>query len=50
MVATVATVAVVALGAAVFEAALLPGMILGVAAIEAPMAVPKIGAALDPLF
>jgi hypothetical protein len=50
MVATVTTVAVVAVGAAVFEAALLPGMILGVAAMAAPAALPKIGAALNPLF
>jgi hypothetical protein len=50
MVATVATVAVVALGAAVFEAALLPGMVLGVAAMLAPSALPKIGTALNRLF
>jgi len=50
MVATVATVAVVGAGAALFEAALLPGMILGVAAMAAPAALPKIGAALNPLF
>ena len=50
MVATVATVVVVGAGAALFEAALLPGMILGVAAVAAPTALPKIGAALNPLF
>jgi hypothetical protein len=33
-----------------FEAALLPGMFLGVAAVAAPTALPKIGAALNPLF
>jgi len=50
MVATVATVAVVGVGAALFEVALLPGMILGVAAMAAPAALPKIGAVLNPLF
>ena len=47
MVATVATVAVVGVAAAVFEAALLPGIVLGVAA---PKYLPKMGAALKPLF
>jgi hypothetical protein len=50
MIATAATVAVVGLAAAVFEAALLPGMVLGVAAMLAPKALPKAGAALNPLF
>src|SRR5262249_3924800 len=50
MVATVATVAVVGIAAAAFEAALLPGIVLGVAAVAAPKYVPKIGAALNPLF
>jgi hypothetical protein len=35
-VATIATVAVVGVGAAVFEAALLPGIVLGVAAVQYP--------------
>jgi hypothetical protein len=48
--ATAATVGVVAVGALVFEAALLPGMILGVCAMLAPKALPKIGGALNPLF
>jgi Protein of unknown function (DUF5132) len=47
---TVATVAVVGIGAAVFEAALLPGLILGVAAVCVPRYFPQIGAALQPLF
>src|SRR5215475_12206282 len=47
---TVATVAVVAAGAALFEAALLPGIVIGVAAVAAPKYLPKLGAALNPLF
>ena len=50
MVATVATVAVVGVAAAAFEVALLPGIILGVAAVAVPRYFPKIGAALNPLF
>jgi hypothetical protein len=47
---TVATVAIVGIGAAVFEAALLPGLVLGVAAMCVPRFYPQIGSALDPLF
>lgn len=50
MTATIATVAVVAAGAALFEAALLPGLILGVAAMAAPKYLPKMAGALTPLF
>lgn len=50
LVATVATVGVVGIGVAVVEAALLPGVILGVAAMAAPKLVPKLGAALAPMF
>ena len=50
VIATVATVGVVGVGAAVFEAALLPGIILGVAAMWAPQYFPKMGKALQPLF
>ncbi len=46
---TVATVAVVAVGALVFEAALIPGIALGVAAMLVPRFLPQIGSALDPL-
>jgi hypothetical protein len=46
----VATVAVVAVGAALFEIALLPGIALGAAAVAAPKYLPKFGAALNPLF
>ena len=46
---TVATVAVVGIGAAVFEAALLPGLVLGVAAMCVPRFLPQIGSALHPL-
>jgi hypothetical protein len=50
VVATVATVAVVGVAAAAFEAALLPGIVLGVAAVAVPRYLPQIGAALNPLF
>ncbi len=50
MAATVATVAVVGVAAAAFEAALLPGIVLGVAAVAVPRYFPKMGAALNPLF
>ena len=50
LVATVATVGVVGIGVAVLEAALLPGLILGVAAMAAPKLVPKIGSVLGPAF
>ena len=50
VIATVATVGIVGLGAAVFEAALLPGLVLGVAAMWLPQYLPKMGAALNPLF
>lgn len=45
-----ATVGVVAVGAALFEVALLPGIALGVAAMLAPKYVPKVGAAVTPMF
>ena len=47
---TVATVAVVGIGAAIFEAAILPGLVLGVAAMCVPRFYPRIGSALHPLF
>jgi hypothetical protein len=47
---TVATVVIVAAGAALFEAALLPGIVIGVAAMAAPKYLPKIAGALNPLF
>jgi hypothetical protein len=50
LVATVATVAVVGIGAAAFEAALLPGIVLGAAAMWLPQYFPKMGEALNPLF
>ena len=49
LVATAATVAVVGAGVLVFEAALLPGLVLGVAAMLVPKYLPKIGAAVNPL-
>jgi hypothetical protein len=50
VVTVAATVGVVAVGVALFEAALLPGMVIGVAAMLAPKYVPKMGAALTPMF
>jgi Protein of unknown function (DUF5132) len=50
VVATVATVAVVGIGAAAFEAALLPGLVLGVAAMWLPQYFPKMGEAVNPLL
>lgn len=47
---TAATVGAVAVGAALFEAALLPGIAIGVAAVLAPKYLPKIGEALAPMF
>jgi hypothetical protein len=49
-VATIAAVAVVGIGAAAFEVALLPGIILGVAAMLLPRYFPRMGEALNPLF
>lgn len=48
--ATVATVGVVGVGVALFEAALLPGVVLGVAAMAAPKVFPRVGEALNPIF
>ena len=50
VIATVATIGVVGVGVALFEAALLPGVVLGAAAVLAPKFVPQIGSALKPLF
>jgi hypothetical protein len=50
LVATVAAVGVVGIGVAVVEAALLPGVILGVAAMAVPKLAPKLGSALGPIF
>ena len=50
IIATAATIAVVAVGAAVFEAALLPGIAIGVVATLAPRALPSIVGALGPAF
>jgi hypothetical protein len=50
IIATAAAIAVVAVGAAVFEAALLPGLALGVVAALAPRVLPNIGTAMAPMF
>lgn len=49
LVATAATVCVVGAGVLIFEAALLPGLALGVAAMLVPKYLPKIGSAVNPL-
>jgi hypothetical protein len=45
-----ATVGVVLVGAALLDAALIPGIVLGAAAIVAPRFFPKLGERLQPLF
>jgi hypothetical protein len=45
-----ATIGVVVVGAAVLEATLIPGILLGAAAAFAPKYVPKLGERLQPLF
>ena len=49
--ATTATVVgVVAIGALIFEAALIPGMVLGVGAMLVPKVLPRLGEGLQPAF
>jgi hypothetical protein len=50
LVATAATVAVVGAGVILFEAALLPGLVLGVATMLVPKFLPRIGTAVNPLM
>ena len=45
-----ATVGVICVGAALIEAALIPGVVIGVAAMLAPKALPKLGTAVEPMF
>ncbi len=47
---TAVTVGAVGVGVAMLEVALIPGMLIGVAAVAAPSLLPKIGAGLAPLF
>jgi hypothetical protein len=47
---TAAVVGVVAVGALIFEAALIPGMILGVGAMLVPKVLPRLGDGLQPAF
>ena len=47
---TAAVVGVVAVGALIFEAALIPGMALGVAAMLVPKVLPRLGEGLQPVF
>jgi hypothetical protein len=46
----IATVAVIGLGAALIEVELIPGMLIGAAAVLAPNFMPKLGGALRPLL
>jgi hypothetical protein len=50
LIATAATVCVVGAGVIIFEAALLPGLLLGVATMLVPPLLPKLGSAVDPLL
>jgi hypothetical protein len=50
LIVTAATVVVVGAGVAVFEAALLPGVVLGVAAMLVPRVLPTLGATINPIF
>ena len=49
LMATAATVGVVGLGVIIFEAALLPGLVLGVVTMMVPKYLPKLGTAMTPL-
>ena len=49
MIATAATVAVVGAGVIIFEAALLPGLVLGIATMLVPKYLPRLGGAVSPL-
>lgn len=49
LVATAATVVVVGAGVIIFEAALLPGLVLGICTMLVPKYLPKIGSAMNPL-
>ncbi len=49
-ISSVATIGIVAVGAALIEAALIPGIVIGVAAALAPKYVPQLGDKLRPLF
>jgi len=50
LVASAATVGIICVGAALFEAALIPGMVIGVAAMLAPKALPRVSGAIEPAF
>jgi hypothetical protein len=49
VVAGVATVGIICVGAALFEAALIPGIVVGVAAMLVPKALPRLGTAISPM-
>jgi len=47
---TAAVVGIVAVGALLFEATLIPGMVLGVGAMLVPKVLPRLGEGLQPAF
>ncbi len=47
---TVATIGAIGVAAAVFDVALIPGMLIGVAAAYAPKYLPQVGERLEPVF
>jgi hypothetical protein len=47
---TAATVGVIVVAAALIEASLIPGMIIGVGAMLVPKALPRLGSAVEPAF
>jgi hypothetical protein len=50
LVATAAAVVVVGAGVIIFEAALLPGLVLGIATMLVPKYLPKLGGAVSPML
>lgn len=50
IVATMAAVGLVGAGVVIFEAALLPGVVLGVAAMAAPQILPRLGVVANPIL
>ena len=49
MASTAATVAIIGLGVALIEVELIPGMLIGIAAVLAPNFLPRLGKAIRPL-
>jgi hypothetical protein len=47
---TIATIGIIGVGVALFDLALIPGMMIGLAAAFAPKYLPQVGDRLEPLF